>query len=81
MFAVPAFLRRSQIVDDHVADPDGAMLLVEQILGQRAGYDLGEMLVLGDRQHLFLGQPAQGNAVFEDNHDTSLGLPPRCCYP
>jgi hypothetical protein len=26
--------------------------------------------MLGNRQHFFLGQPAEGDTVFEGNHDT-----------
>jgi hypothetical protein len=68
VLAVTTRLCRSHVIDDHVADPLGAVLLVKQVLGQCARSDLGEVLVLGERQHLFLGQATEGDTVLEGNH-------------
>jgi hypothetical protein len=59
--ALPVTTRlcRSHIIDDHVSDSHGAVLLLERVFGQCAGHDLREVLMLGDRQHLFLGELAR----------------------
>jgi hypothetical protein len=56
VLAVAAGLRRSDVIDDHVADLRRSMLLVAQKFGEGTGCDLGDVLVLGDRQHLLLHQ-------------------------
>jgi hypothetical protein len=71
VLAVPARLRRAHIIHDHVADPLGPMLLVEEVFGKCAGGGLRHVLMLGDGQHLLLGQATERDAVFQGDHDAS----------
>jgi hypothetical protein len=61
---------RTHVLAQHVADPLGAMLLMQEIVAQRSGGNLGNMLMLGDGQHLPLAQTAQRNAIFQRDHGT-----------
>src|SRR6516162_1424111 len=65
-----AMLDLPKVVDDHVANFFGAMLLRQQVLSERGRSDFGKMFVLSDCKHLLLGQAAKPNTVFERNHAT-----------
>ncbi|MDX1541280.1 MAG: hypothetical protein R3349_07725 [Geminicoccaceae bacterium] len=41
--------RRLDVVFNHPADPDPAVRLMQQVLSQLEGHDLGQMLVLTQR--------------------------------
>ncbi len=62
----PRGLCLPDIVYDHVADPLAAVLVAQELLGERGRGDLGQVLVLGDREHLFLA--AQSDAVVKCDH-------------
>ena len=65
---VVAGQRRADVVAQHVADRLGAVLLMEKVVGERHGGDLGNVLVLGHGQDFRLAQVAQGNTVLEADH-------------
>ncbi len=65
-------LRSPYVFNDHVADPDMSARVVIQILCQAAGNGLGQVLVFGNREDLFLGQAAECNAVFKADHNSYL---------
>jgi hypothetical protein len=60
-----ATLGLANIVDDHVANPFGAVLLRQQVLSERGRSDFRKMFVLSDREHLLLGQAAKPSAVLQ----------------
>ena len=66
--AVATRLARADIVDDHVPDLVGAMLLARQILAKGRGRDFGDVLVLGDGEHFLFGEAAKGQTVFKGDH-------------
>ena len=69
MGAIPTLTRPSDVVHNHVANDIGASGSARQIFGEPAGYGLGHMFVLGDRQNFFFGQTAEGNAILQTDHD------------
>jgi hypothetical protein len=68
MRLVLARLRIADVIDNHRANFLGAVLLLSKILGKGGRGDFGHMLVLGDGQHLGLGQAAKGHAVLKRDH-------------
>jgi hypothetical protein len=60
---VAAPLRRPDVVHDHVADSFGAVLVLQEILGERGSSDFRQVLVLGDGEDLVLGQAAERDAI------------------
>ena len=65
---VPDGLGVPDIVHDHVADLLAAVLVAHEILRERGRRDRGQVLVLGDGEHLLLGQAAQPDAVIKRDH-------------
>src|SRR5262245_29655245 len=68
---VTALPRPANIVSKHVPDGHAAVRLVDQKLAQRRGGNVGNVLVLRQREHLVLRQPTQREAIFERNHGAS----------
>ncbi len=60
---VAGSLSAPHIIDDHIANDGRAMLAMQQILTERGGNDLGDVLVLGHRQDDLAGQPTHIDAV------------------
>src|SRR4051812_12180151 len=52
VLAIVARHRRTDVVAQHLLDPLRTVVLMQQVMRQRCGGDLGDVLVLGDRQHL-----------------------------
>src|SRR5262245_63649626 len=65
---VPDGLGVPDIVHDHVADLLAAVLVAHEVLGERGRGDLRQVLVLGDGEHLLLGQAAESDAVVKCDH-------------
>ena len=72
MLAVVAGQRRADVVAQHVADGLGAVLLVQEIVGERYGGDLRNVLMLGNGEDLLLAQVTQGDAVLQTDHGSGL---------
>ena len=64
-------LASADVIDNHVADFFGAVLLVSKILSKCSGGDFGHMFVLRDGEHLLFSQATKGYAVLERNHGSS----------
>ena len=47
--------------------------LIQQVLAERRGRDLGNVLMLSERKHLISRQSAQRKAIFERDHGVSSG--------
>ena len=58
MLLVAVSLGLPKIIDNHVPDFFAAVLLGQKVLSERCRGDFGEMLMLGDGEHLFLAQAA-----------------------
>ena len=56
------------IIDDHIPDFFGAMLLGQNVLSERCCSYFGNVLVLCNSEHLLFGQATQSDAVFKRNH-------------
>ena len=54
MFAIASRLRLPDIINDHVADPLRAVLLLEQGLRERAGRHFRKVLMVSKGKHLSL---------------------------
>jgi hypothetical protein len=70
VLAVASMQSRPDILDDHLMDLLRATPLLQQVFGKRSSRDLGNMLVLREREHLSLSQSAKCNAIFERDHGT-----------
>ena len=56
---VAAELRIPNIIDNHIAHFFGPMLFREKVACQSRCRNFGDVLVFGDGEHFFLGQPAK----------------------
>jgi hypothetical protein len=56
------------VIDDHAANLFGAVFLVSQIGSIGSRRDFRHVLMLGDRQNLFLSQVAETDAILKRNH-------------
>lgn len=65
---VAALLRLPDIIDNHVADFFGSMLLAQKTIDESCGRNFWQMLVLGDGKNLLFGQATERNAVLHGNH-------------
>ena len=63
MLFVVTRLADTDVVNNHVADFFGTVLLVHKVVGECGSSDLGQMLVFGDGEHLLLSQAAKGYTV------------------
>jgi hypothetical protein len=68
MLLVAAELGLPYIIDNHVPNFFAAMLLGQEILGERCRSDLGKALMLGDGEYVIFGQATQSDAVLKRNH-------------
>ncbi len=74
MLSVTAELRLPNIVDNHIPDFFGSVLLVKKILRESRCRDFRQMFVFGDGEYLLFGQAAERNAIFQRDHGRfSLG--------
>jgi hypothetical protein len=55
---IPALLSPVDVIHDHVADFLHAVLSFQKVLSKRGSGYFWQVLVLGDCENLFLGQPA-----------------------
>jgi hypothetical protein len=60
------------VIGNHGADFSATIRSAEQILCQSCRVNFIDLLVLRERPNLFLGQPAQRNAVLQRNHGVFL---------
>jgi hypothetical protein len=58
MLLVAASLRQSNVVNDHISNDRAALIAGQEALSQRCSGDFGQMVMLGDRKYLLLGQAA-----------------------
>ena len=65
---VAAAQRVMDIVAHHVADLRGAVRFFQQVAADGCGSDFWNVFVFRDREHLFLGQAAQGDTVLKADH-------------
>jgi len=72
MPAIAGRRRSANVVNDHMLDAPGTMLLVQKILAQHGGWHLGQMLMLGDGGDFRLAQAAQGDTILKSNHVESV---------
>ena len=68
MVSIATELCFPNIIDNHVADFFGSMLSGEKVARQRRCRHFRYVLVLGDGEHLFLGQAAKRDAIFQRDH-------------
>ena len=68
MLPIAASLGLPNIIDDHVQDFFGTMLLRQNVLSERCCSYFGKVLVLCNGEHLLFTQPTQSDAVFKRNH-------------
>jgi len=68
MLPVAAVLCLPDIVENHVPDYSGSVLLAQKVASQSGCRDFGQALVLGDGKDLFFGQAAERDAIFKRNH-------------
>lgn len=72
MAGIPGEQRGADIVNDHLADLFGPMLLMQQILTQCRGGDFWYMFVLGNGGNFRWGQAAKRDTVCNRNHKTMI---------
>ena len=84
MLPVAAELCLPDIIDNHVPDIFGSVLLAQKVVSQSRCRDFGQVFVFGDGKHLFFGQAAERDAIFQRDH-VRAGLlenitvaPPQC---
>jgi hypothetical protein len=63
MLFVVTRLADTYIVNNHVSDFFGPVLLVHKVAGECGSGDLGQVLVFGDGEHLLLSQAAKSYTV------------------
>ena len=68
MLLVAAVLRLPDIIDNHVPDFFGSVLLAQKIVSQSRCRDFGQVFVFGDGKDLFFGQAAERDAIFQRDH-------------
>ena len=68
VLAVLSSKRRSDVVTQHLPDLCRSMLLAQQVLTERRCSALRNVLVLGYRENLSLGEAAHRDAVLKRNH-------------
>jgi hypothetical protein len=66
-------LRLANIVPDHISNAYAPAILGQKILGQCRS-NFRKVFVLGNREHLLLGQPAESDAVFQRNHIVTIAV-------
>ncbi len=59
---------RADVVADHVADALAAVVLLDEVAGERGSGHLRNMLVLGDGEHFLFGQATKCNAIVDADH-------------
>ena len=64
------------VIDDHMANFFGAVMLFEERFPEPRRNHLRHMLVLGDGENFRLAQATERNAILQSNH----GFGPRLCY-
>jgi hypothetical protein len=69
MSGIAACACAADVIQDHVANDIVAARTARQVFRKPAGYSLGNVLVLGDRENFFFGQAAEGNAILKTDHD------------
>jgi hypothetical protein len=68
MLLIAISLGLPNIIDDHVPDFFGAVLLGQYVLSECRRSYFGKVLVLCNGEHLLFTQPTQSDAVFKRNH-------------
>ena len=69
--SVAARLSGLDILQDHAADHRHAVVAMAEILAEFGSDNAWDMLMLGDRRDLLLGQIAEREAIFVAQHDAS----------
>ena len=72
MIPVAAELCFPNIIDNHVSDFFGSVLLAQKVAGESRCRNFGYVLVFGDGKDLFLGQAAERDAVFQRDHQSKF---------
>ncbi len=69
MLPAAACLRFPDVVDNHIPDLFGAVLLLQKVAAENRRRDFGDMLVFGGGEHLLLRRAAKPDAIFQRNHE------------
>jgi hypothetical protein len=68
MLPVAAELCLPDIIGDHVPDFFGSVLLAQKVVSESRRRDFGQVFVFGDGKHLFFGQAAECDTIFQRDH-------------
>ena len=72
MLPVATELCQPGVIDDHVPDFIGSVLLAEKVAGESPCRNFLQMFVLRDGKDFLLGQAAEREAIFERDHRPKL---------
>lgn len=81
MLPVATELCLPDITDNHVPDFFAPVLLAQKVASQSRRRDFGQVFVLGDGKHLFFGQAAERDAIFQRDHVRARLLKNRTVAP